>query len=47
MNDKLKGVLPVISPVGNTNKPWKEEKVEALVELITDASRINESQHSK
>ncbi|MDN3687054.1 dihydrodipicolinate synthase family protein [Cyclobacterium jeungdonense] len=38
---------PAIPPVGNTNKPWEKEKIEALVELIIDASRIKESQHSK
>lgn len=38
---------PAIPPVGNTNSPWKEEKVQALVELIIDASRIKQSQRSK
>lgn len=38
---------PAISPVGNTNKPWKDEKVQALVELIIDASGIKKSQLAK
>ncbi|WP_439483556.1 dihydrodipicolinate synthase family protein [Cyclobacterium plantarum] len=38
---------PSIPPVGNTNKPWKEEKVQALVELIIDASRIKKNQLTK
>ncbi|MEX2511852.1 MAG: dihydrodipicolinate synthase family protein [Cyclobacteriaceae bacterium] len=38
---------PAIPPVGNTNKPWKEEKVQALVKLIIDASKIKESHLSK
>lgn len=38
---------PAIPPVGNTNKPWKEEKIEALVGSIIEASKINASPLAK
>ncbi|WP_375584032.1 dihydrodipicolinate synthase family protein [Cyclobacterium xiamenense] len=36
-----------IPPVGNTNRPWKEEKVAALLQRVIDAAKINETKKTK
>lgn len=38
---------PAIPPVGNTNRPWNEEKVVALLERIINAAKVNEPNESK
>lgn len=43
----LLDIGPAIPPVGNTNRPWNEEKVVALLERIIDAAKVNEPNESK